>query len=181
MVNNTSSEKRCFNGILEINSPEAGQVADILMPAVIQLSYLPYRAKTFLPPQEYDQIMAELEGLLVEARHAVITDRAILREKQAALTVESTIKIYYSEPVHKHVCCRHPLSLALFNVLVDMVQLIDQWTVYAWNAEMYTKFYRAHESPFFIFIFKQKEWLKWTRQIRLEIRSRTRTLNGFPL
>lgn len=121
---------------LTVRSGPARRMADIMMPTIIKLSYLPFRAARYLPREEYDHIMSDMAALVAEGLAAVLADRDKLAEIKKACPAGNAVKLdYQMEPQHREVRCANPLARALLQLVQDMIALDEEWAEFAWNAD----------------------------------------------
>ena len=146
------------------------------MPAAKNLSYLPYRAKRYLPPHRYEHIMADLSAMVAEAQRTLEADRSAFAKLESELPVAHTVELIFGAPQHRRVRCYHPLSRDLVQMLADMIELDKQWCVYAWNVEQAREFLQE-SSPYLDYLLKQEEWVDRLRQLRSRIKACLNTLS----
>lgn len=163
MVKTPRLQQQCITCNLAAKSKFALLLGKVILPVVNQLSYLPFKLRRNVPPEQYEHAMHNIAHLVASALESVAVDRTALEQKIRARPVTQTVTVQYGEPRHWYIRLTTPLARALYLLLHDLVKLDERWTAYAWNSEV-----RRQITPDFLLHSELAELEKWQHERLLE-------------
>lgn len=158
---------------IDLTSPAAQGLADLIWPTVIRLSFWPPRARRCLPQAEYNQAIRDIEAVLGKAQAALAAEDADLARRQFLAPARSAINLHYGPAVLRQAKCATPWARTLLKLLHRLLTLHEAWLTFAWQVDAAWDLApdRPRAAQYAIYEQKYREWQALLRNLRSQLQT----------